>query len=390
MDAPVPCGPSGGKNAGILAFFSMMNYTYEMKRIKGNRAEELGRAFTDETLMDELTSRLRQLKTFSEIGKALTSSLDLKEIIAAVMEQIRGLLKPTNWSLLLLDEEKEELRFEIAVGEGADRIKDLKLKLGEGIAGWVAKEGRPLLIADVSKDPRFSKKADELSRFETKSIVCVPLRARGKSIGVIELLNAVENESFGEEDLLLLTTLADYAAIAIENALLFDRVQLLTITDDLTHLYNSRYMHRFLDYELARVSRYESHLSMLFMDLDYFKDVNDRYGHISGSKLLAEVAQVILKNIRNVDVACRYGGDEFVVLMPETPKTRAMNAAKKIKNVIRETVFLKDAGTNCHITISIGVASFPEDAKNKVDLIHLADKAMYSVKSLSRDGVAMA
>ncbi|MBI5598404.1 MAG: sensor domain-containing diguanylate cyclase [Deltaproteobacteria bacterium] len=361
-----------------------------MKRIKGNRAEELGRAFTDETLMDELTSRLRQLKTFSEIGKALTSSLDLKEIIAAVMEQIRGLLKPTNWSLLLLDEEKEELRFEIAVGEGADRIKDLKLKLGEGIAGWVAKEGRPLLIADVSKDPRFSKKADELSRFETKSIVCVPLRARGKSIGVIELLNAVENESFGEEDLLLLTTLADYAAIAIENALLFDRVQLLTITDDLTHLYNSRYMHRFLDYELARVSRYESHLSMLFMDLDYFKDVNDRYGHISGSKLLAEVAQVILKNIRNVDVACRYGGDEFVVLMPETPKTRAMNAAKKIKNVIRETVFLKDAGTNCHITISIGVASFPEDAKNKVDLIHLADKAMYSVKSLSRDGVAMA
>ncbi|MBI5560977.1 MAG: sensor domain-containing diguanylate cyclase [Deltaproteobacteria bacterium] len=306
------------------------------------------------------------------------------------MEQISGLLKPRNWSLLLLDSEKKELYFEIAVGEGAEKIRDLRLKLGEGIAGWVAKEGKPLLVPDVDKEPRFSTRGDKVSRFRTKSIICVPMQTRGKCLGAIELLNTAEDGIFSEEDLLILTTLAEYAAIAIENALLFDKVEELTITDDLTHIYNSRHMHRFLDYELSRASRYDYHLSMIFMDLDFFKDINDKYGHISGSRLLAEVAQLIVRNVRSADAVCRYGGDEFVVLMPETPKDKAFLVAEKIKNVIKENLFLKEDGINCRITVSIGVASYPRDAKDKLELIHLADRAMYAVKNRSRDGVEMA
>jgi len=351
----------------------------------GNRPKDTGKISTE-----ELSPRLQQLKTFSEIGKALTSSLDLKEILNVVMEQISELLKPKNWSLLLLDEEKGELRFEIAVGDGAQKIKGLKLKPGEGIAGWVAKEGKPLLVSDVGNDPRFSNKADIVSTFKTRSVVCVPLKTRGKSLGVIELINTVEGGRFNEEDLLMLTALADYAAIAIENALLFDKVENLTIKDDVAQIYNSRYMHRFLDYEIPRAARYGSSLSMIFMDLDYFKDVNDRYGHICGSKLLLEVAQLIVKNIRSADIVCRYGGDEFVVLMPETSKDKAFRAAEKIKKVIKETEFLKAEGVNYRITASIGVASFPGDAHDKLELIQMADKAMYTVKNRSRDGVATA
>ncbi len=333
--------------------------------------------------------KLEQLAAFHELGKTIISSLDLKEILGVVMEKISELLQPRNWSLMLLDEETGELYFEIAVGEGSDKLKELRLKVGEGIAGWVAKEKRPLLVTDVTKDPRFSRKADLISHFTTKSIVCVPLVVRDKCLGVIELINRVEDEDkFGEEDLRLLTTLADYAAIAIQNAILFKKIEEFTITDDLTRLYNSRFLHNRLDHEVERARRFKQSLSMIFMDLDYFKDVNDKYGHLCGSKLLVEVAQLIKSTIRSVDYACRYGGDEFVILMPQTTKENAIFVANKIRNALNEHVFLKEEGINHRLTASFGVASYPDDAKNKLELIHMADHAMYMVKNRSRDGVA--
>lgn len=331
---------------------------------------------------------LFKLSTFNEIGKALTSSLDLKEILNIVMEKIRVLIRPKNWSLLLIDEDTGDLRFEVVVGEGAEKIKGVRLKLGEGIAGWVAKEMKPILVKDVTKDKRFYKKIDKITNFKTHSIVCVPLIARDKCHGVIELINKVEDESFGEEDLLMLTTLADYTAIAIENAKFFTKVQELTITDDLTGLYNSRFLHTRLEHEVARAKRFKYELSMVFIDLDYFKEVNDLYGHLLGSKLLREVAQLVLRQIRNIDMACRYGGDEFIILMPETTKQNALLVAEKLRKKIKSTTFLKDEGIDCRLTGSFGVASFPEDAKNKNDLIHMADKAMYKIKSDKRNGVA--
>ncbi|MBI5644339.1 MAG: sensor domain-containing diguanylate cyclase [Deltaproteobacteria bacterium] len=338
----------------------------------------------------ELQQRRLQLATFTEIGKALTSSLDLREVLNIVMEKISELLHPKNWSLLLLDDETNELRFEIVVGKGSEKLKDLRLKVGEGVAGWVALEKKPLLVPDVNKDPRFSKKADQVSSFTTKSIICVPLLTRGKCLGVIELINKAEEDSFVQDDLLVLTTLADYTAIAIENAIFFNKVQELTITDDLTKLYNSRFLHSRLDYEVERAKRFKYDLSMIFLDLDSFKAVNDKYGHLSGSKLLKEVAKLILSLIRNVDMACRYGGDEFIVLMPGTTKRNAAMVAEKLRSSMKETTFLADDGINIHLTASFGVASYPRDARDKDDLIHLSDTAMYKVKNSTKNGVAEA
>ncbi len=341
-------------------------------------------------VQDEHSRWLKQLATFTDLGKAVTSSLDIKEVLNIVMEKIKDMLRPKNWSLLLVDEKTNDLNFEIVVGEGAERIKDIRLKMGEGIAGWVAKEGTPLLVPDAQKDPRFAKKVDDASRFITKSVICVPLISKGKILGVIELINKVEEGQFKYEDLIILRTIADYTAIAIENAKYFQKVEELTITDDLTGLYNSRHLYRFVDYEVERAKRYGTNIAMIFFDLDGFKEINDVHGHLCGSKVLVEVARVINSILRKVDMACRYGGDEFVIVLPQTSKEQAFVAAEKLRSMIKEFAFLKEEGINAHLTASFGVASLPEDADDKLELIHLADQAMYSVKNSNKDGVAMA
>jgi len=331
-----------------------------------------------------------QLITFTEIGKALTSSLDMKEVLSIVMDKVSALLRPNNWSLLLVDQETGELRFEVAIGKGAEKLKHVKLKPGEGVAGWVAREKVPVLVPDVSKDPRFSHKADDVSHFTTQSIICVPLITRNRCLGVIELINKVEEEGFVEEDLMVLTAIADFTAIAIDNAISLSRVHELTIKDDLTGLYNSRFLHSRLEYEVERAKRFRIPLSMIFLDLDNFKMVNDVHGHLHGSKLLQEIALLILGRIRNIDMACRYGGDEFIVLMPETSKQDARIVAEKLRGAMKKAVFLEDEGINAHLTGSFGVASYPDDADDKNGLIQMADKAMYKVKNSTRDAVAEA
>lgn len=339
---------------------------------------------------DELKRKIEELSIFNEIGKTLTSTLDIKEILNIIMLKISELLRPDNWSLLLVDDEKGDLYFEIVVGERADKIKNKRLKMGEGLAGWVAEKGERLVIRDAGADERFSKDVDLISGFETKSVICVPLKCKGKVLGVVELVSRAEREEFSEEDIFVLTTLADYAAIALENAQYFQRVTELTVTDDVTRLYNSRYMYDYLEQELRRSQRYGMELSIIFLDLDYFKGVNDTYGHLIGSRLLKEVAQIILNSLRNVDIAVRYGGDEFVMLLPSTSKESALKVAERVRNNIKNTVFLQEEGLKIHQTASFGVASFPADANNKLDLIRLADRAMYNVKNTTRDGVLSA
>jgi diguanylate cyclase (GGDEF)-like protein len=331
-----------------------------------------------------------ELETLVEIGKALTSTLDLREVLSIIMEKVSLLLKPKTWSLLLLDEETDELTFEIAVSPAAERLKDIRLRKGEGIAGWVALNGEPLLIPNVEEDERFAPKVDAAVAFTTRSIACVPLKSKNRILGVVELVNSLEEGRFSEADFKILGTIADYAAIAIENARYFQKVGELIITDDLTGLRNSRHLLEFLDYEIERARRYGNPLSLVFLDLDYFKDINDTYGHLVGSQLLTEMGQLIQNHIRKSDVAARYGGDEFVIVLPNTSKEGAHTMASNLRRVFKNHYFLVDSGYRIRVTASFGVAAYPADAKTKLALIRLADQAMYRVKDSTRDGVKTA
>jgi diguanylate cyclase (GGDEF)-like protein len=338
----------------------------------------------------ELKRQVERLALFHEVGKALFSTLDLQKILQTIMEKISDLLQPDTWSLLMMDEKTQDLYFEIAIGTGADRLRDVRLKLGEGVPGWVAQHGEPVLIEDARNDTRFTPKVDELTNTETRSIVCVPIKARGHVLGVIELVNALGKPSFGVEDIPILKSLADYAAIALENARYVQRIHELTITDDCTALYNARHLNFVLDTEIYRSNRYGYEFSVIFIDLDYFKQVNDVHGHLVGSKLLWMIGDLIKGNLRLIDYAFRYGGDEFVVLLPQTSKESSLVVVRRIRELLTSRVFFTDERLNIKVTASFGVAAFPGDGRTRKELLRKADEAMYMVKNTTRNNIALA
>ena len=338
-------------------------------------------------MLAALRRRNDELETMVELGKALTATLDLSEVLNAVMTSVCQTIKASTWSLLLLDERSKELIFEVVVSPAAERLKGKRLPAGQGVAGWVAAHGQALLLPNVQQDERFSADYDRDSSFTTRSIACVPLKSADCILGVIELINPFD-EGFVDEDLLLLATIADFAAIAIENARNYQRIQQLVITDDLTGLYNSRHMARLIEVEVERADRYHNELSLVFIDLDFFKTVNDTRGHLIGSLLLSEFGDFLRKKIRKIDFAARYGGDEFVLVLPETAKAGALTLCTHLLEDLRQHHFLVSTGLPpVQLTASLGIATFPEDAANKDELVAKADKAMYYVKEHSRNAV---
>lgn len=331
----------------------------------------------------------QEVTIFHDVAKALTSSLDLDSILQTIMEKMAEYFQPDTWSLLMVDEQREELYFAIAVGSAAEALKNVRLKVGEGIAGWVAKNGEQLIVPDVMNDPRFAKRIDEMTKWETRSIICVPLRSKHRVLGVIQLVN-VDMQHFGDQEVFFLQSLCDYAAIAIENARAVEKIQELTITDDCTGLFNARHLYKTLESEVYRSSRFGYEFSVLFIDLDHFKQVNDTHGHLIGSKLLSEIGYLIKAQLRLIDYAFRYGGDEFVVLLPQTSKDAALIVGRRLRDSLRASQFCAEEGLNLNVRASIGLATYPHDAKTPHDIIRQADEMMYLVKNTTRDNIGIA
>jgi diguanylate cyclase (GGDEF)-like protein len=336
----------------------------------------------------EVSHSKPELAMLHDVAKALTSSLNLDSILQTIMEKVAAYFRPDTWSLLMTDDEHHELYFAIAVGDASDSLKSVRLRIGEGIAGWVAQHGQPLLVPDVTKDERFASRIDDMTSWKTRSILCVPLASKSRILGVIQLIN-VEPGSFGNDQMMLLQAMADYAAIAIDNARAVEKIQELTITDDCTGLYNARHLYDSIEAEVNRSSRYGYEFSVVFLDLDHFKLVNDSSGHLIGSRLLAEIGGAIKQHLRLIDYAFRYGGDEFVVLLPQTNKKSALVVARRLRDLMRTTQFHLGEGIDLNVRASMGVATYPEDAKNAHDLIRQADEMMYTVKNTTRDNIAV-
>lgn len=338
----------------------------------------------------ELQRSVEQLAAFHEIGKALTSTLELREVLSLGMQKVSELLRPSHWSLLLCNEATGELYFEVAVGSGADALQGAKLAPSEGIAGQVFTTGEPRLVADVTQDPDFAQRFDTKTQFTTRSILAVPLKSRGKVLGVVELVKGSQDAPFTPSDLAVLCGVGDYLAIAIENARNFRRIQELTITDEHTGLFNSRHMRAVLDTEVTRARRFAHPLTVLFLDLDHFKIINDTHGHLVGSAVLREVGETLVAGVRQVDPVFRYGGDEFALLLLETDLSAAQRIAERLCSDIAQRHFQLERGLALRLTASIGVASLPQHASAAQGLVQAADRAMYSAKAGGRNGVRIA
>jgi diguanylate cyclase (GGDEF)-like protein len=303
------------------------------------------------------------------------------------MRQMETLFQPEAWTLLLTDERRRDLYYAIADVRFGRRLADLRVAYGESVGGLVAEWGEPLIVPDVASE--IGKKAafDPRLDLEVRSAIVVPLRSRQRTLGVIQLLN-LPAESFSEYALSCLTVLSDFAAIAIENARAIKSVQELTITDECTGLYNLRHFDNVLPHEMARCERLPALLSLIFVDLDHFKLVNDQYGHQVGSQLLAAVGATIKSQVRSIDKTFRYGGDEFIVLLPDTGKLKAVEVANRLLSTLRKTSHAISPTIRLNIRASIGVSSYPEDGRSAQELVRAADARMYGVKGASRDGVA--
>jgi diguanylate cyclase (GGDEF)-like protein len=331
---------------------------------------------------------LSDLLVFHNIARALTSSLDRDAILKSILQQMHRFFQPEKWALLLVDENTQDLVYTLSEQEGNVQPGKKRIKIGEGMAGWVAQNGETLIIPELGLDPRFRPEAESYTG-NMRSAICIPLRSRSRTLGVIQLFNC-RLEAITDYTISFLHVLCDYAAVGIENSNAMQRIQELTITDDCTGLFNVRHLYATMGKEIERARRFNDQFSLIFIDLDHFKHVNDQHGHLLGSRLLGEVGLRVRLHIRAVDSAYRYGGDEFVVLLPGTRKLEATNVATRLWSALRSTEYLVNEKLHLKISASFGVASFPEDGQSIHEVVGAADETMYLVKNSHRDSVGVA
>lgn len=350
--------------------------------------EEKGKKDFQKAISD--TGQVERILTCIEFSKALVSAYDMETLLTAVLERIKALIPARNWSLLLLDPQTQELYFAVTVGVDQELVKGVRLKMGEGIAGTVAQTGKPIIIHDASEDERFSQKVDDLTGFYTRSIIALPLLVRGEVVGVFEVVNVENQEFFREKYLPLLEILGDYVAIAVDNVRNLQKLQARTFIDEVTGFYNTRYLSIKLDKFIADVlTKTDKELSVVFFDLDDFKHVVDTYGHLKGTRVLAEVARVIHGVLGPEDALVRYGGDEYIVLLPDRNQAQALSLVRQMRRSLNETLFLSGEGLNIRLTASFGIATLPQDARDKETLLLIADRAMYGSKGRGKDCIVM-
>ncbi|MEJ2039645.1 MAG: sensor domain-containing diguanylate cyclase, partial [Desulfosarcinaceae bacterium] len=319
-----------------------------------------------------------QLLDCVEVGKAITAELDPARLLPIIMEKVSRLLPSQTWSLLLLDEQSEMLRFEICINLDPLTVRNFRLPLGQGVAGQAALQQRLIVVEDVAACEYFDRTVDKASGHMTESLICAPVLFGGRTLGVLELVNP---ESINPTIISLLTLLADYTAIAVENTRRYKQMQEMAVHDNLTGLYNQRYLYQKLKQMMPACREANRPISLIFMDMDDFKEVVDRLGHLNGSRALHEVAQRISRHLAKPAFGVAYGGDEFVCVLPDADHHQAVKVADALRQAVKSGPYLTQWGHEVNLTASFGVATFPQDAEDCTELLAFADQAMFRAKN---------
>ena len=327
-----------------------------------------------------LRSRIERKEALLDIVRGVNATLEPQKIAEVIVEHAATWVPAPCWAVVSAD-----LSGQLSVLADRGLTPDMGPAV-YAIASWVMNRGQEFVTADLAKDARVTDGA-------VGAVVAFPLSCRGRKVGAVVALDRVPSTReprMASSMLRAVRVLLEPASVALDNALLLKRAEALSVTDDLTHLYNSRYLNLVLRRETKRASRSGRPLSLLFIDLDGFKAVNDTHGHLFGSRALVEAAAVIRSSARETDVVSRFGGDEFAIILPDTGGEGAYAVGARVRDKIAAHTFLVADKLNIHLTVSVGVATLPDVAASSEELVQAADKAMYQVKESGKNGIQAA
>jgi diguanylate cyclase (GGDEF)-like protein len=327
-----------------------------------------------------------------EAGSDLGTKLALPEVLAQLVNMLKQFQESVPWQNVVVyiasfdPESKEDiLRAEALAGPHADFYRGSKLRFGEGVVGYSAMEQRPMLVVDLQKEPREALLPKPKA---AHGCMVVPIVTESETIGCVAFTDSRPN-AFTFEQQRLVDRLIRLASVGIQNALLHSKTLELAETDSMTGLLTNRAYQERLETEFRKAQTARQSLSLLIIDVDFFKRINDTYGHPQGDELLRQLGELLRQHARRADVCCRYGGDEFTIVMPETIKAEAAMVAGRIRQAVADKAFALE-GSMVNITVSIGVAGYPQDVTQKAALVKAADVALYAAKHDGRNNVKLA
>lgn len=351
---------------------------------KVSKAEERSAPIEERRVESEPYVGLDRRAPFADSIRRFAEQIDASEpsrIYDSILAQSADLLKAERGSLLLFDENANELTMKAGRGIPVPMSEVVSIRMGEGIAGAVLSEGRPL----VTTIDALGKESLSERRYKTKSFISYPIAIGPRKIGVLNLTDKIGGGSYDKGDLNMIDLVAPQIALALERAAWQHRAnqfQLMSITDPLTGLHNRRYLEARLTEELNRSKRYDHPMSFMMIDIDDFKLYNDLNGHQAGDRALEITAQCLRSTLRKVDVASRYGGEEFTILLPQTTLEEAGAIADRLRRKVMSTRFPHGESQPLGaVTVSIGVSSFSPSLDSVEAIVRAADRALYHAKS---------
>lgn len=342
-------------------------------------------------LTDQLESRRRSIGQFYEFLRSMSSSLDSQKVYYSLLEKFSEMMKAERSSLMILNQESNELALEAALGADPEADGPIRLKLGDSIAGAVLASGAPLVVRDADTDSRIPH--DRPGRYKTKSFISYPITLGLRKLGVINLTDRIDGVPYENDDLMMLEMMEPHLALIIDRtewAKKAETFQQMSLTDPLTGLPNRRYLQDRLFEEVERSKRYNTPLSFMIIDVDRFKSYNDVYGHTSADRVLVKTAQLLRGSIRAIDMSARFAGDEFCIVLPETELGDAARIAERLRKAICDTEYRTEQGDLMgQVTISTGISSFSGSRQSPLAIMESADRALYQAKTLGRNCVAV-